>query len=239
MKREEDFKFSDTVFAFPMALILLIWVIYWLEIRYNWNFNKHGIYPRTLGGLKGIFTAPFIHGDTKHLFNNSVPLFVLCASLFYFYRKVALKVLLIGGFLTGFFTWSIGRPAHHIGASGIVYLLFSFIFLSGIIKKHYRLVAMSLIVIFLYGSIIWYVIPIKEGVSWEGHLSGLLVGVVLAFLLKNKGVVKEKYLFAKTEFDDMFDDEGNYDPSLVEKDEDEQFLEDDEGFTYRYFYTDE
>jgi len=181
MKNDEELKFSDTVFTVPFLFVFLIWFIYWLEIQCNWNFNKHGIYPRDLIGFKGVFVSPFIHSDTSHVFSNSVPLFVLSASLFYFYREVAVKVLVIGGFLTGFLTWCIARPSFHIGASGIVYLLFSFIFFSGIIKKHYRLVAMSLIAIFLYGGMIWYVLPIKEGMSWEGHLSGFIIGLILSF----------------------------------------------------------
>ena len=205
MKNEEDLKFSETVFAIPFLFVFLIWFIYWLEIQLGWNFNKHGIYPRNLSGLKGVFTSPFIHSDTSHLFNNSVPLFVLSASLFYFYRKVAVKVLIIGGLLTGLFTWVIARPSYHIGASGIVYLLFSFVFFSGIIRKHYRLVALSLIVIFLYGSMIWYVLPIKDGMSWEGHLSGFLVGFFYAIYFRNKGIVREEYLFKETEFDLLFD----------------------------------
>lgn len=236
MKKDNEFQFSEAVFKLPLLFIFIMWFIYWLEIQCNWNFNKHGIYPRTLAGLKGVFTSPFIHGDTGHLFNNSVPLFVLCASLFYFYRKVAFKVLLLGGILTGLLTWGIGRPSNHIGASGIVYLLFSFVFFSGIIKKHYRLVAMSLITIFLYGSMIWYLFPVKEGISWEGHLSGFLVGVVFAFLYRNKGVVKEKFQFSKTEFDEMFDEDGNYIEPIIEK---EVNLDNDDSFTYRYFYKDE
>ncbi len=138
-------------------------------------------------------------------------------SLFYFYKDVALKLLLYGGLLTGLLTWVIGREAYHFGASGIVYLLFSFIFFSGIIKKHYRLVAMSLIVIFLYGSMIWYLFPIKEGISWEGHLSGFLIGLVFAYRFRKVGIVKEKYEFTRTEFDDMFDDDGNYVPPVIEE----------------------
>ena len=92
------------------------------------NFNKLGVLPRTLSGFKGVFFTHFIHSDTKHLFNNSVPLFVLLMSLMYFYRTVALKVLIYGGLLTGLLTWIIGRESYHIGASGIVYLLFSFVF---------------------------------------------------------------------------------------------------------------
>jgi len=236
MKKEEELKFSDTIFKIPLLFVFAIWFIYWLEIQLEWNFNKHGVYPRDLVGLKGVFLSPFIHSDTSHLFNNSVPLFVLSAGLFYFYKKVAVQVLIIGGISTGLLTWIIARPSYHIGASGIVYLLFSFVFFSGVIKKHYRLVAMSLVTIFLYGGMIWYVLPIKEGMSWEGHLSGFIIGFILSIILRNKGIVKEKFEFSKTEFDTMFDEEGNYIPPPAPE---ELSLEDDEEFTYQYFYIDE
>ena len=111
----------------------------------------------------------------------------------------------------------IARESYHIGASGIVYLLFSFVFFSGMIKKHYRLVALSLMVIFLYGSMIWYVLPIKEGMSWEGHLSGFLVGVFFATIYRNKGIVKEEYQFNETDFDSFFDENGDFSPPKIEK----------------------
>ncbi|MGB0892522.1 MAG: rhomboid family intramembrane serine protease, partial [Flavobacteriaceae bacterium] len=180
--------------------------------KFNFNFNKYGIYPRSLEGFRGVFFTHFIHGDTSHLFNNSIPLFVLLSSLFYFYKDVAYKILLLGGFFVGLLTWVIARESHHIGASGIVYLLFSFVFFSGIVRKHFRLVALSLIIIFLYGSMIWYVLPIKEGMSWEGHLSGFLVGFIFAVIFRKKGIVKEEHQFTETEFDLLFDENGNYSP---------------------------
>ncbi len=212
MKSDSELQFKENTFIVPFLFVFLIWFIYWLEINFDWNFNKYGLYPRTFKGLRGVLFAPFIHSDTNHLFNNSIPLFVLATSLFYFYRDVALRVLLIGFVLTGFFTWLIARESYHIGASGIVYLLFSFVFFSGIIKKHYRLVATSLVVIFLYGSMVWYILPIKTNISWEGHLSGFLMGFILAILYRKKGIVKEKFIFSKTDFDNQFDEYGNYIP---------------------------
>jgi len=240
MNKDEEFQFSDNVFITPILLVILLWFIYWLEIKFQWNFNKYGVYPRTFKGLRGVFTTHFIHSNTSHLFNNSLPLLVLSASLFYFYKKVALKVLVYGGLLTGFITWLIARPSYHIGASGIVYLLFSFVFFSGIIKKHYRLVAMSLITIFLYGSMIWYVFPIKEGMSWEGHLSGFLVGICLAYIYRKQGVIKQEYVFTKTAFDDMFDDDGNYVPPPLASEEEvtteEVFTSKLEAIRLHYLY---
>jgi membrane associated rhomboid family serine protease len=217
MRDNKPFKISKSIFLIPVVYVLLIWLIYWVEIHFSFNFNKYGVYPRTLDGFKGVFLTHFIHSNTSHLFNNSVPLFVLLSSLFYFYKDVAYKVLLIGGFLTGFFTWCFARESFHIGASGIVYLLFSFVFFSGIIKKHYRLVALSFIIIFLYGSMIWYVLPIKDGISWEGHLSGFLTGLSFAIAYKNKGIVKEEHQFIETEFDLLFDENGNFSPPKMEE----------------------
>lgn len=216
MGEEHQLETSKSIFFVPILYIFLIWFIYWVEIQFDFNFNKFGVYPRDLISLRGVFLMHFIHGDTNHLFNNSVPLFVLLSSVFYFYKDIAWKVLLFGGFLTGLLTWCIARESYHIGASGIVYLLFSFVFFSGIVRKHYRLVALSLIIIFLYGSMIWYVMPIKEGVSWEGHLSGFFVGIIFSIIYRKKGIVKKEHQFTETEFDLLFDENGNFSPPKIE-----------------------
>ena len=217
MNDDNQLKLKGSIFLIPLVYVVSIWLLYWIEITFSFNFNKYGVFPRTLMGFRGVFLTHFIHSNTNHLFNNSIPLFVLLSSLFYFYKEVAYKVLFFGGFFTGFITWMIARESYHIGASGIVYLLFSFVFFSGIIKKHYRLVALSLIVIFLYGSMIWYILPIKDGMSWEGHLSGFLVGVFFAIIYRNKGIVKEEHQFIETELDTMFDENGNFSPPNIEK----------------------
>ena len=219
MKTSNQLQFTKRVLIVPFLFVFIIWFVYWVEIHFGFNFTKAGVLPRNLIGLKGVFLSPFIHSDTNHLFNNSIPLFVLLSFVIYFYRSVYLKVLLLGGLLSGLLTWIIAREAYHIGASGIVYLLFSFVFFSGIIKKQFQLVAVSLIVIFLYGSMIWYVFPLKEGVSWEGHLSGFLVGLFFAVAFKKKGIVKEAYEFKPTEFDLLFDEEGNFNPPKQEVEE--------------------
>lgn len=217
MEDESQLKISKSIFFIPILYIVSIWFIYWVEINFNFNFNKFGIFPRDLIGLRGVFFTHFIHSNTSHLFNNSIPLFVLLLSTFYFYKDVAYKVLIFGGLISGLLTWCIARESYHIGASGIVYLLFSFVFFSGIIRKHYRLVALSLIIIFLYGSMIWYVLPIKDGMSWEGHLSGFLVGLFFAAFYRNKGIVKEEHQFLETEFDLLFDEKGQFTPPEVEE----------------------
>ena len=217
MNEENQLKISKSIFIIPIVYVFGIWFIYWIEITFGFNFNKFGVFPRSLEGFKGVFLMHFMHSNTSHLFSNSIPLFVLLSSLFYFYKDVAYKVLFIGGFFTGFITWLIARESYHIGASGIVYLLFSFVFFSGIIRKHFRLVALSLIIIFLYGSMIWYVLPIKDGMSWEGHLSGFITGFLLSILYKNKGIVKKEHEFNQTDFDLLFDENGNFSPPKLEQ----------------------
>lgn len=212
---------KKNIFLIPSIYVFAIWFIYWIEINFGYNFNKFGVFPRNLVGFRGVILTHFIHSDTKHLFNNSIPLFVLLSSLFYFYKGVAYKVLFLGGFFVGLLTWLIARDSYHIGASGIVYLLFSFVFFSGMIRKHYRLVALSLIIIFLYGSMIWYVLPIKDGMSWEGHLSGFLVGLLFAIVYRKKGMIREEYQFSETEFDLLFDEYGNFNPPQEEEKENE------------------
>lgn len=217
MDTENQLNTSKSIFLIPFLYILVIWITYMIEITFGYNFNKFGVYPRDVVGLRGVFLTHFIHSNVNHLFNNSIPLFVLLSSLFYFYRQVAYRILFFGGLLSGFLTWLIARESYHIGASGIVYVLFSFVFFSGIIRKHYRLVALSFIIIFLYGSMIWYVLPIKEGISWEGHLSGFLVGLFFSILYRNKGIVKEVHQFTETDFDLLFDENGNFSPPSIEK----------------------
>tara|TARA_B100000809_G_scaffold29671_1_gene25759 strand:+ start:16497 stop:17171 length:675 start_codon:yes stop_codon:yes gene_type:complete len=222
MNDENTLKLSKSIFLIPIVYVVSIWLIYWIEIQFGLNFNKFGVYPRTLEGFRGVFLTHFIHSNTNHVFNNSIPLFVLLSSLFYFYKDIAYKVLFFGGFLTGCLTWCIARESYHIGASGVVYLLFSFIFFSGMIRKHFRLVALSLVIIFSYGSMIWYVLPIKEGMSWEGHLSGFLIGLFFAIIYKNTGIVKEQHQFTETEFDSLFDENGNFAPPKIEEEPSEE-----------------
>lgn len=219
MEDSKVFKYSTEVVLVPLILIFIIWFVYWVEITFGYNFNRYGILPNKVSGLKGIIFSPFIHGSTSHLFNNSVPLFVLLACLLFFYRQVAIQVLVFGTVITGLLTWIVARDSYHIGASGVVYLLFSFIFFSGILRKHYRLVALSLVVVFLYGGLIWYVFPIKKGMSWEGHLAGFLAGLVLTFIYRKVGPQKKVYEFKKTAFDLMFDEDGNYNPPSEEQEQ--------------------
>ena len=207
---------ADVVF-FPLLFVVSLWIVFWVESKFSINFNRYGIYPQNLSGLVGVFTGPFIHGSLKHLFNNSIPLFVLSTALFYFYREMRWRVLFYGLILTGVLTWFIGRPSLHIGASGVVYMLVAFLFFKGMFSRQYQLTALALIVVFLYGGLWWYVFPIDPAISWEGHLSGFVVGLLFAFIFKKVPIQNKKYEWELDDFDPdsdpflkQFDEKGNF-----------------------------
>lgn len=238
MSEHQYFKFTNAVVLAPIMAVLMIWTVFWLELRLEVNLNQFGVVPRDFVGLRGIIFSPFIHGSVEHLYNNTIPLAVLLAALFYFYRNIALRVLFLGILLSGLMTWAIGRPSYHIGASGVIYVLASFMFFKGIISKYYRLVALSLIVVFIYGSLLWYIFPIKDDISWEGHLSGFLTGLLLAVLIKAKLPSRKKYDWELEDFNEeedeflqQFDKDGNF----IERKTDEVKLGNQEvKITYHY-----
>jgi membrane associated rhomboid family serine protease len=172
----------------PGIFVFFMWIVKIIEVLFEIDLSRFGIYPLTLQGLPGILFSPFIHADFSHLFNNSIPLFFLSLALFYFYSEVAIKVMAWTYFLTGLLVWIAGREAWHIGASGLVYGLASFLFFSGIIRRHFRLIALSLLIVFLYGSMVWGLFPgVYKNVSWESHMLGFFSGVVLAVWFRKQG----------------------------------------------------
>lgn len=218
---DNHFKFSTSVVLVPFLVVLLLWLLFWIEVRFHFDFSAFGIYPRTISGLLGVLFSPFIHGNLEHLYNNSIPLFILIAALFYFYQQHAIKILGLGILFSGMLTWIIARNAFHIGASGLIYVLVSFIFFKGIFTKYYRLVALSLLVVLLYGSMVWYVFPnplIEKNISWEGHLAGLLTGFVFAIRFEVPAYKKlAKYDWERPDYDALsdkfmqrFDESGNF-----------------------------
>ena len=229
---DTSFRFSTAVVAVPVAFALVMWFVFWFELRFGYNFTQYGVLPRTFSGLRGILFSPFIHSSLSHLWHNTVPLMVLLGGLLYFYKRVAWQVLLVLILGAGIGTWILGREAYHIGASGVVYGLASFLFFKGIWSKNYRLTAFSLIVVFLYGSLIWGTLPLQEGMSWEGHLSGFISGAVLAFAIRSKIPRAQKYSWEQDHYnpeDDpflrQFDENGNFiDPPPIESEEEDPDL---------------
>jgi len=137
--------------------------------------------------LIGILTSPFIHANFNHLINNTVPFFFLLSAIFYFYQKVAWRVLFISYLFTGSLVWLMARASYHIGASGLVYSFASFLFFSGIVRRNINLLAISMLVIFLYGSMVWGIFPYKPDMSWESHLIGMTTGALLSVIYRDEG----------------------------------------------------
>jgi membrane associated rhomboid family serine protease len=195
--------------VFPGFFLLLLWAVKFFEISMDLSFVGGGVYPRRLSGLKGILFSPLIHGDWKHLLDNSMPVFLLSVALFYFYRDIAYKIWLLIYLISGILLWCVGREAYHIGASGLIYGLGSFLFLSGLIRGVRSLIAISLLVGFIYGSLVWGLLPFDFEVSFEAHISGAVAGVILAIVYRDQGPVSER---------SIMDDEED----LVEEDQPEE-----------------
>jgi membrane associated rhomboid family serine protease len=190
----------------PAFLVILMWVVRLAESSFGIDLGFLGVHPLHADGLPGIVLAPFVHEGFKHLSANTVPFFVLGVALFYFYRDLALKVLIFIWFMTGIWVWFGGRDAWHIGASGIIYGMASFLFFSGLIRKNTGLAALALVVVFLYGSLIWGAIPgffpKSEHLSWESHLGGLFSGFVITLYYRKSGPQRKKYSWELEEEDD-------------------------------------
>ena len=179
---------------FPVLFIIVLWLIWIVEKTLGADWSHWGIYPGKMYGLRGIITFPLIHADAKHLFSNSVPLLVLSWCLIYFYKDLGYAVFPVLWIFSGLFTWIFGRDSWHIGASGLIYSLAFFLFFSGIFRRYIPLMAVSLVVVFLYGSMVWNMFPIAEivdpSVSWEGHLAGAISGLLCALIFVKQGPQK-------------------------------------------------
>lgn len=198
-QRSHPFGSGTQAFFYAFLVVAAMWLMYWAEHLFRFDFYTLGVLPRSLEGLKGILFMPLIHSETDfhHILNNSVPTFFLLTALVYFYKEIALKVFLSGWILTGIMLWiyAENKGSYHIGMSGLVYLLAGFLFVSGVLRKFLPLQAISLFVVFLYGSMIWGIFPMEEKISWEGHLMGLIIGVFLAFWFKKNGPQRPKFQY--------------------------------------------
>jgi membrane associated rhomboid family serine protease len=187
---------SRASFRLAINIALGFVVLIWLVQLSNWGLDlgleRFGVLPRRLGGLPGILVAPLLHSGFSHLAANSLPLLVLGAGMLYLYPNSALKVLPAVYLGPGIAVWLFGRESVHIGASGLVYGLVSYVFVAGVIRRDRRAVAASLLVYFLYGTLAWGVFPIEPGVSWETHLAAALIGVILAVFFRNLDIPPRK-----------------------------------------------
>lgn len=189
-----------SIISFPLYLIVFLWVVHLLKLTLNLNLGNYGLMPREIDGAIGILTSPFIHGNLQHIISNSVPLFVLTAMIIIFYRRVAYQAIFLIYLLTGVAVWLFARGnVIHIGASGVVYGLVSFVFWTGLFRRNIKSIILALIVTILYSGYFMGILPTQKGISWESHLFGALVGIVVAFWFKNN---KESDEDTKSSWDD-------------------------------------
>ena len=177
----------------PSLFVAAFWIIKIIEYTTSVSFVKFGIFPLEIKGLKGLIFSPFINSDFNHLISNSIPFFILFFALIYYYRRVSYRIFFVLYFLSGITVWLTGRPSWHIGASGVIYALAAFHFKSGIISNDVRLLTLSVVVVFLYGGLIWGIFPIDPRISWEGHLWGAVSGIVMAFYYSKYKIKRYKF----------------------------------------------
>lgn len=189
---KHDIQRIVTAMVVPLFLIFIFYMIKTLEIGMDWDFTRLGVYPLERKGAFGIFAHPLVHSGFRHLVANTLPFFFLSWCLFYFYRDIAPYIFLLIWIMCGALTFLIGKPGWHIGASGIIYGLAFFLFFSGLLRKYPPLIAISLLITFIYGGLIWNMLPFfaKATTSWEGHLSGAMSGILCAVIFRNRGPQK-------------------------------------------------
>lgn len=210
----------------PICFVALLWVIFLIAYYNNINLIKFGVLPREMKGLMGIITSIFIHGDVEHIASNSLPIIILGMLLFFFYKKIAKQAFIWIWLISGAWLWIGGRnnenyPVYHIGASTLIYGLATFLFFSGVFRKHLRLMVVSALVVFLYGSIMWGIFPFKDEISWEGHLFGAIAGLLVAFNYRKEGPQKREHHWEDE--DDDLENTGN-DSDNLEPENNEVFI---------------
>lgn len=174
--------------AIRAALFLsgLIWLFFLIDWIPGIQLGTYGLYPRHVDGLVGIIMSPLIHSGWGHLLSNTPPILFLVGLIFFFYRPIGLSVLVFIWLSTGILVWIFGRPVYHIGASGVLYGLVAFVFWNGIFRRDVKSIALSLLVLFYFGSLITGILPGQEGISWESHLLGGVSGIITAYLFRKK-----------------------------------------------------
>lgn len=175
-----------------LGFVAMIWLIELLNWGLGLGLERFGVRPRQLTGLPGILFAPLLHAGFAHLIANSLPLLVLGTGMLHLYPNSALRVLPAVYLGPGIAVWLFARGSVHVGASGLIYGLVSYIFVAGLIRRDKRAIAASLLVCFMYGTLAWGVLPVEPGVSWETHLAAALIGVVLAIALRRLDIPPRK-----------------------------------------------
>jgi len=168
-----------------LGLVAVLWLVEFASWGLDLGLERFGVRPRELAGLPGIVLAPLLHSGFPHLIANSIPLLVLGTVMLYLYPYSTVKVLPAVYLGPGIAVWLLAESATvHVGASGLVYGLVAYVFVAGVIRRDRRAIAASMLVYFLYGTLVWGVFPGKPGISWQTHLAAALIGVAMAVLLR-------------------------------------------------------
>jgi membrane associated rhomboid family serine protease len=174
------------------GFVALIWLVYLLNWVFDVEPDPFGVRPREISGILGIFFAPLVHSGFAHIAANTLPLLVLGTAMLHLYPNSALRALPVIYLGPGIAVWLFGRGSVHLGASGLIYGLVSYIFVAGLLRRDRRAIAASLIVAFMYGSLTLGLLPLPPEISWETHLAAALIGALLAVALRRFDVLPPK-----------------------------------------------
>ena len=161
----------------PFRLVFIMWLIFAIDFIYGFDLKWLGLYPRTVEGLSGIVFAPILHGNLQHLISNTIPTLFLGGALYFYYKRIAATVFVTCYIGTGVLVWIFASPSYHIGASAF-----------GCFSRDFVSLLIAAIVLFVYGSIFYGVLPSAPNISWESHLLGAIVGVILANRFKKASI---------------------------------------------------
>jgi membrane associated rhomboid family serine protease len=237
-KNQKEYLLLQKSIVLTVASLLLLWLIKSVEFTFLGSIAHYGIYPRTLEGMVGIFTAPLIHGSFQHLLANSLSWLLLGIFFFFFYDKIAARVLLILYFCSGFLVWIFAREAYHIGFSGVLFAVASFIMVSGFIRRNVSALVLSFSVLVLFGGMFYGVLPTTANISWESHMMGMAAGLLLAVIFRNRaaGLVDWKLALTHEDLkDDEEDRENQIDESVLDNNQpiDTTFHQIDINYIYK------
>lgn len=177
-------EFQTQVFVL-LGLTAVFWIVEFVDLFFfQGRLDRLGIRPHSLIGLRGILFAPFLHGGFGHLIANTIPFLTLGwltmiqeTSDFFI---VSIITMLVGGLGT----WLFGAPnSIHIGASILIFGYLGFLLFRGYFQKNLPSIILSVIVFFVYGGLIWGVLPLRAGISWQGHLFGFIGGAIAAWMI--------------------------------------------------------
>lgn len=235
-EKKEENEDKDRIYSslfFSACFVLILWIVQIFQHISQIDLSVFGIFPGKTAGLKGILFSPLIHSGYSHLISNSITLFLLLFGMLYFYRNSALKVFFIIYFFEGILVWIFARPSYHIGASGLLYGLAAFLFFSGVFRKDKRSISLSLLIVFLYGGMVWGILPTDPKISFESHLFGAAIGIICAFIFR-KNDPPEKYEWEEESEEDDTENKDDYDDG--KKPEEAEIDEDAEPEDFRRLY---